>query len=285
LAQAQALGVDFKPPEVDPSAPCAQFETWVERLPSDYAESVAGGVLDPQRTANRATLQRFVRDNIRKAYVRYAITVEALPQAGTYRVSFEDSNAGLPSDVKGDWKVVSPPRYPAPQVVQDGDEIPLELMTYGSGAQLVDYIHVGEIDKMPKRKDAARDSYAEDAEFTLARPRLRVNGVARDSVAFPEMLRGEVLWLYVPGEGRYIVSFSPHQDQGFAKVGEVQGALMTLLVGPNLLRIESTDRIAQGGGVYNVYGLRDAAWEPADPLDRGRFMAGTSPGVETAVGR
>lgn len=282
--------MDFKLPPVDESAPCVQFETWVERLPFDYSESVIGGVLDPQRTVQRVTLQRFVRDNFRKAYIRYAIAVEALPQAGTYRVSFQDSNATVPSDVKAadvkaDWKVVAPPRYPAPQVVQDGDEIPLELITYASGAQLVDYIHVGAMNKMAKRKDAARDSYAEDAEFTLARPRLRVNGLALDSAGFPEMLRGGVLWLYVPGEGRYIVSFLPHPDQGFAKVGEVEGPLMTLLVGTNLLRIESTDRIAQGGGVYNVYGLRDAAWEPADPKDRARFMAGTSPGVETALGR
>jgi hypothetical protein len=193
----------------------------------------------------------------------------------------------LPADVKGkdDWKVVAPPRYPAPQLMQDGDEIPLELVTYDRGIKLIDYIHAGELDKMPKRADAARDSYAEDAEFTLAQPGLRVNGVARESIVFPETIRGGVLWLYVPGQGRYIVAFAPHRDSGFEKAGEVSGNLMTLVADGNVLRIESLDRIAPGGGVYNVYGMLDAGWEPADPQDRERFMAGTSPGVETAVGR
>jgi hypothetical protein len=288
LARAAALGLDMsqvKTPAADASAPCVQFQTWVERLPEDYAESVLGGYSSVERGTAKTTLQRFVRDNFRRVYVRYAITVEKLPQTGTYRVSFADSSAAPPADVKADWKVVSPPRYPVQQTMQDGDEIPLELVTYERGIQLVDYVHLGRLEKMPKRTDAARDSYAEDAEFTLARPRLRVNGEAREAVTFPETIRGGVMWLYVPGEGRYIVTFVPHPDLDFKKVGEVAGNLMTLVVDGNVLRIESLDRIAPGGGVYNVYGRKDAQWAPADPKDRERFMAGTSPGVETAVGR
>jgi hypothetical protein len=288
LAQAAALGLDLSQvntPTADAAAPCIQFQTWVERLPEDYAESVLGGYTTAERGATKSTLHRFVRDNFRKIYVRYAITVEKLPEAGTYRVSFADSNAALPADVRADWSVVSPSHYPAPQLMQDGDELPLELAVTDRGIELVDYIHIGRMDKMPKRTDAARDSYAEDSEFTLSRPGLRVNGEAREAVIFPETIRGGVLWLYVPGEGRYIVTFAPHPEFGFEKAGEVSGGLMTLVVGGNVLRIESSDRIAPGGGVYNVYGRRDAEWSPADPQDRERFMAGTSPGVETAVGR
>jgi hypothetical protein len=288
LAQAAALGLDplaqVKAPTADASAPCVQFQTWVERLPEDYAESVLGGYTTAERGAVKSTLHRFVRDNFRKLYVRYAITVEKTPEAGTYRVSFADSNAALPADVRADWSVVSPKHYPAPQLVKDGDQLPLDLAATDRGIELVDYIHIGRMDTLAKRTDAARDSYAEDSEFTLSRPRLRVNGTARLPVTFPESIRGGVMWLYVPGEGRYIVTFAPHPEFGFEKEGEVSGGLMTLVAGGNVVRIESQDRIAPGGGVYNVYGKLDPDWEPADAGDRERFMAGTSPGVETAVG-
>ncbi len=290
LVQAQALGLDLsdvKRPQVDESAPCAHFETWVEMMPADYAESVTGGVLDPQRTDDKVTLQRFVRDNFRKVYVRYAVTIEKLEPAGTYRVTLGDSNSPVPNDVKKEagWRIASPARYPVPQILEDGDEIPLPLTSYEHGLILVDYIHVGRLDKMRKRQDAARDSYAEDAELTLAKPKLRVNGEAREAITFPESLRGEVMWLYVPGEGRYIVTLAPHPEFGFEKTGEVAGGLMTLIHDAGLLRIECGERIAPGGGVYNVYGVLDSKWVPADEKDRGRFMAGTLPGVETAVGR
>jgi hypothetical protein len=287
LAQAAALGLDLsqvKTPAADASAPCIQFQTWVERLPEDYAESVLGGLSGAERGTAKTTLQRFVRDNFRKIYVRYAITVEELRQ-GKYRVTLGDSNAALPAEVKADWKVASPARYPAAQTIEDGDELPLALMTTERGIELVDYIHIGRLEGIRKRADAARDSYAEDAEFTLARPGLRVNGVTQESMVFPETIRGEVMWLYVPGQGRYIVAFTRHADSGFEKVGDVSGNLMTLVIGGNILRIESLDRIAPGGGVYNVYGTGDPAWEPADAKDRQLFMAGTSPGVETALGR
>ncbi len=266
-----------------------EFNAWVERLPADFAESVIGGYAISSREASRFVIERNVRDNFRKVYISYAVTIELLPHAGSYRVSFSNSNVPAPDDVTKSkrevWKVVAPPQYPLPQLFEEGDELPLALTGSATGVQLVDYIHIGSIGKMPKRTEAARDSYAEDSEFALARPSLRVNGEALPAVTFPESLRGEVLWLYVPGQGRYILSFLPHAKLGFSKSGEVAGDMMTLVVGGNVLRIRSGDRIAPGGGVYNVYGTLDPRWKPADPADRGRFMAGTSPAVETALPR
>lgn len=275
--------------------PCAatagtyvEFNAWVERLPSDFAESVIGGLSVASRDGSHISIERWVRDNFRKIYVSYAVTVEQLPQPGTYRVSFSSSHAPAPDDVakakSADWKIASPPLFPVPQIFQEGDELRLALTDDGSGAQLADYLHIGSPGNMPKRKEAARDSYAEDAEFALASPTLRVNGDARPAISFPETFRGQILWLYVPGQGRYILSFLPHAQQGFSKTGEVAGNLMTLFTREGtVLRVSSHDRIAPGGGVYNVYGTRDPTWQPADPAERDRFMAGTSPAVETAL--
>lgn len=266
-----------------------EFNAWVERLPADFAESVIGGAGISSQDTSRVTVERWVRDNFRNVYVSYAITIEKLPQ-GSYRVSFSNSHAPVPDEVTKSkrvvWKITAPPLFPLPQIFGEGDELRLELTAETNGPQLADYIHIGSPAAMPKRKEASRDSYAADSEFALAKPTLRVNGEARPAVNFPESLRGQVLWLYVPGQGRYILSFLPHSTSGFSKMGEVTGNLMTLITSEgNVLRILSTDRIAPGGGVYNVYGTRDPKWKPADPAERGRFMAGMSPAVETALAK
>ena len=288
LAQAAQSGLSPDDVKItmtpDSAVPCAQFETWVEQLPTDYAESVRGDFAGLESGPDSATSQRFVEDNRRQVYIRYAGTVQR-NEAGSYRVSIIDSSAppvGL--RLQEDWKVLAPPRYPVPQIARDGDEIPLELYTTDSGVKLMDYIRIGREDKLPpRRKDSARDSYAEDAEFTLTQPRLRVNGTGQESIPLPETIRGALLWVYAPGHGRYILSYAPHPD--FERAGEVAGNAAILTVEGNLLRIECAERIAPGGGVYNVYAFHDPDWLPADPQDRDRFMTGTSPAVELAVGR
>jgi hypothetical protein len=170
--------------------------------------------------------------------------------------------------------------------MRDGDELPVELYAVGpNGFRLIDYLRVGRRDKMAQRKDAPRDSYAEDAEITLSQPRLSVNGVAQIPAGLPETIRGGVVWMYVPGNGRYVLAFAPHADLGFKRAGEAAGSSVTLAIDGTVLRMVCSGRIAAGGGIYNVYALRDAKWQPADPADRNRFMLGASPGVDAVVGR
>lgn len=262
---------------IDNSIPCIQFDAWLERLPSDIAESVTAELSNIERTDSRITLQRRVRDNLGQVFVSYSVTVEKLPEAGAYRVSFGDSSAPPPTDLrqKEQWKIVAPPHYPRPQIVRDGDEIRLPLYSASGRAELVDYIHTGRPDKMAKRDDAAHDAYSLDAAFTLARASLTVNGNAVPSGNVPATLSGETPWVYVPGFGRFLLSFAPHP--GMEWLGEVHGQLATITSAGNLLRIHSAERIAAGDAAYNVYGSQDATWVPADPKDRDRFTAGVTP--------
>ena len=267
------------------SIPCAQFEVWVENLGADFSESVVGGLGGVEGDASKTTVQRFVRDNLRMVYASYSVTIEKLPQSPDYRVRFGVSNAPAAADLrtKPDWKVVSPAMFPAPQIMRDGDEVRIELFQSDRGAALVDYVRVGRQDKLKQRKQASRDSYAEDSEFTVSQPKVRVNGVSTASIVLPETLRGGVLWIYIPGLGRYILSFLPHPE--FNLAGEVEGNSLTVTAAGNIFRIECAERVAAGGGAYNVYAGIDSTWTPADPADRSQFIAGTSPGIETALGR
>jgi len=277
-----AQGGDLASLSVDKTAPCIQFDTWVEQLPENYAESVISGFASTVRGSSKTSFERYIRDNLRLVYVSYKVTVERSPD-GAYRVAFSAPTSPAPTDLRprGDWKMVSPAQYPVPQIVHDDDEVRVLLYTDPKGVEMVDYLHVGRVDKMAKRKDAARDAYALDSEFSLAKPAVSVNGTPLEAAPLPDTLRGGIVWVYAPGYGRYVLAFAPHP--GMARAGEVSGNLLTFSLDGDIIRLACADRIAAGGGIYNVYAVRDESWQPADPKDREKFMIGTSPGVETAV--
>ena len=227
-----APNAGFLPPAAS-AATCAEFETWLEPLPENFTPSVASGFSGFERGAAKSTFVRFVRDNLLRIYVSYSVTIEAAPESGAYRVSFGPSTApSLPQD----WKTASPAGLPVPQIMRDGDELPIELYPAGpNNLSLIDYLRVGTRDKMPHRQEAPRDAYAEDAEFTLSQPRLSLNGVA--SAAVPETIHGAAVWIYVPGNGRYVLSFAPHAELGFKRAGEANGSLVTLVIDGNVFRI------------------------------------------------
>jgi hypothetical protein len=178
-----------------------------------------------------------------------------------------------------------PAKFLVPQVLKEEDSIRLELYSSSATRRVVDYIHAGRQDRMTMRKETPRDYYAEDAEFAFTQPSFRVNGVAAPSAAaMPETTRGPVLWVYVPGHGRYVLSLRPHSQLGFEEAGEATGNSLTFAADGNVFRIDTAARIAAGSGTYTVHVLRDQAWEPADPRDRESIQIGASPGLVGAVG-
>ena len=267
-------------PLVPVDSPCVAFETWAEQRSPDYMESTQTGFTSTDRTEKRMVLRRFARDGIRQLYVSYEVTVEPLP-GGTYRLSFGPSPDQPPADVRGegDWKVLAPARYPVPQIVGDADAVRVELYSNGF-RKMVDYVHAGRPDRMVMRTEAPRDYYAEDAELTVTMPHFRVNGAAFEAVAsLPETLRGPVLWVYIPGHGRYVLSLHSHPDLGFADAGEAAGNSLTFTSDGNVFRVDTVERIAAGSGTYTLRMLQDPGWLPADPQDRAPIMVGTVPAL------
>jgi len=122
---------------------------------------------------------------------------------------------------------------------------------------------------MKPRQEVARDVYAEDAELTIAQPRLRTNGVELASADAAATLSAPVVWVSIPGQGRYLLSFKPRADQGFEKVGEVAGNSLVFSSAGNIFRIDCADRIATGSGIYNIYARRDSVADPSE-----RFLVG-----------
>lgn len=240
------------------TAPKAEFETWVEQMSRDYAESVVTGDTGVERAAGRVTIHRFVRDNFRHTELKYTLTLETIPGTETYRVSFSDS--AVP--------------HPLPQILRDGETIALTLSADArTGRRMVDYIRAG-TGLMKPRQDAARDVYAEDAELTITQPRLRTNGIEQQTASLPTTLSAPVVWVYIPGQGRYELSFKPRAGEGFEKAGEVAENSLLFSSAGNIFRIDCADRIATGSGTYNIYARKASVADSADPTG---FMVGVQP--------
>jgi len=241
------------------TAPKAEFETWVEQMSRDYAESVVTGDTGVEREAGRVTIHRFVWDNFRHTELKYTLTLETIPGTQTYRVSFSDSS--IP--------------YPVPQILRDGETIALTLSADArTGRRMVDYIRAG-TGLMKPRPDVARDVYAEDAELTITQPRLRTNGIEQQAAAsLPATLSAPVVWMYIPGQGRYLLSFKPRAGEGFEKAGEVAENSLVFSSAGNIFRIDCADRIATGSGTYNIYARKASVADSADPAG---FMVGVQP--------
>jgi hypothetical protein len=246
---------------LDEPVPRVDFETWVEGIAKQHAESVTSNFSFIQKEPGRVTAGRQVRDEMAHLSVRYELTVETLPEPGTYRVTFGAPHGDLLKPLPADWTALTPAQYLVPQIVRDGDTIPFEIYHGATPRKLVEYIHFGQR-KPLFRTESAREIYSELAEFNVAHAKLRMNGAVAE-LSSSESLRGSIFWLYVPGQGRYDLAFKPRR--GFIAAGEAAGNSLVFAVEGNVIRLDGSERIAEAGSAaYVVYARRDPAWQPGD---------------------
>lgn len=157
--------------------------------------------------------------------------------------------------------IVALPKYPPPQVVEQGDIIALDLLVSRDGGQkLVDYIEVAQtVEPGPTAAIApARDFTLDDGPVALhfATPtRLYLNSArTQDGFGFT-VKQGGTLWFALRGRGRYILSLSPHA--GFRKLGAIRDHTLTFQAGSDTYEVRTGAPILGAGKAWNLYVLHD----------------------------
>ena len=89
---------------------------------------------------------------------------------------------------------------------------------------------------------------------------------SRERKVLPRKVSAPVVWVDIPGQGRYDLSFKPRADQGFERAGEVAENSLVFSLGGNIFRIDCADRIATGSGTYNIYARKERDQKPEDPV-------------------
>jgi len=139
---------------------------------------------------------------------------------------------------------------------------------------------------VPFVSGTARDFSADDAEMTIQEARITFNDVRQELASTVRHVSGSLLWFYVPGHGRYVLSLLPRPDLGFVKAGEIRGGAVSFTLGADRVQLESPNAIAPGRVPYIVYVVHDAAWFPTAQTQSGIMLMGTvSTGELAALNR
>jgi hypothetical protein len=222
------------------------------------------------------TVHRVMLDWSRKVYFGYDAQITTIrSESATYRIAFGPLSltAELQKILGEDrqaWKELPAPRFPAPRVVRSGEVLELSLLTSDAwGQQMIEYVTLqeprrqGGFNPEPPREFAfavgsPRDLVAGDVELRLDRPQVTTTGMA--TFKSPGGEAGPIVWMYVPGRGRFLLSLTPRS--GFRRAGEVRGTSLRFIVDGQTYNVVSSTRIAPATAAFNLYVLRQPEWKP-----------------------
>ena len=109
----------------------------------------------------------------------------------------------------------------------------------------------------------------------IRQPRVTLNGAAQSTAARTPNANGSLVWFYLPGRGRYVLSLAPRPELDFKKAGELRGGSIKFTLGEDTITLECSNEIASGHAPYVLYVLRDAVWEPTAQAQKGQFAIGS----------
>jgi hypothetical protein len=115
---------------------------------------------------------------------------------------------------------------------------------------------------------------AVDAELRLVEPSLVVNGERIIGSGLLKATHGSLIYLFVPGRGRYIISLLPRPELGFRRAGTVSGGSLSWAADGDEFSLNSVTAIAPSGPFF-VYGMHDPTWQPSTPGTQLRIFTGS----------
>jgi hypothetical protein len=208
-----------------------------------------------------------------QSYFGYEMTVLPGDDPSTRRVLFGPVNfARLERPLRavaGDLQLnaAPPPRFPAPQVVHNGDTIAMDVaVSTDGGFRIVDYLHFsfGTTPKPAPAASAAPADFTLDdgpLKFTLEPPDVFID--RQQFLKYVIMYNspgGATLWFYFPDRGRYLLSLVPHE--GFTKAGAVRANVVTFSADGHDYEIRMPDPIAGREKAWNLYVMHDPSYLP-----------------------
>jgi hypothetical protein len=186
-----------------------------------------------------------------------------LPADEAFRRSFLKDSA----PVRAHESFATFPKSTAPQTLDDGDAVSLELLVNReSGVKIIDVVKVT-FDRSILREnyhDAAPKDFSLDAVSSLAIKgyELSIDGVLIGKSKSKLGCAGSLLWFYVPDRGRFIISLAPREGYSFEKIGLVDGNRIEFILNGELYEWTSGEAIFANGGAWNLWVLHDPNYEP-----------------------
>ncbi len=129
-------------------------------------------------------------------------------------------------------------------------------------------------------KAEPRDFQVSDVLLHIVVPSPRLNGktLLQALTVADRALNSRLVWLSLPGRGRFLPSLSPYAGYPFQKAGVVSGFGLSFSLNGDRYRLLTKKQITESSGNWNFYVLA-APSEPADATGQG-FSYGEVNSVE-----
>jgi hypothetical protein len=185
------------------------------------------------------------------------VTPEAGGNTVQLRIAAMKFENGKPYSVQPGWTLIELPKYPVIPKVKIGETVALDLLVNpGTGQKIVDYLTVAR----RQEESPTQDFRLADVELSLLEPQVRVNGKLVASTKAGTL--GQVVWLYLPGQGRFSLSLFPNEKRGFTRNGTAAADTFTFRQDSTGYRVECSSPVVPGSGRYNLYVRHEPGWYP-----------------------
>lgn len=188
-------------------------------------------------------------------------SLAVLPADEAFRRTFLKDSASRPADAFATF-----PKSIAPQTLDDGDAVSLELLVNQQlGVKIVDVVKVT-FDRSTLRdttpENQPRDFSLEAVSMGIKGYQLlidaKVVGQSKSTIGYS----GSLLWFYVPDRGRFIFSLVPREGYSFQKIGVLEGNKIEFIINGELYEWVSGTEILPNGGTWNLWVLHDSRYTP-----------------------
>ncbi len=220
----------------------------------------------------------YLRDRRAGTYSGYEYTLEQVV-SGQFRISFSPLQLSQLKNRVGpfriDGQLVNSASIPAPQTVQAGEPFEATLRESGS-ERIYDRIELSwtALPDWPRTLHPA----AQQGSMRLAGAQIYING--RLAASQRNAGAGPVIWVHLPGQGRFLVALDAQGNTRFTQAGHVGGNVMEFQSGGTQFRIVCTEPIVTGGDhvvfVYHQQSFENVL-DPLHPLAGQAFLGNAGP--------
>lgn len=153
-----------------------------------------------------------------------------------------------------------------PQVMDDGDSFALDLLVnQNTGVKIVDFVKVSfERSKLWEDKTVPlpRDFTLDAVALKIVDFKLTIGGNQVMTGLRGADFAGALLWCYVEGHGRVIISLVPRDGYAFEKSGVIDDNKIAFQINGRQYEWLSSEPVLPGGGTWNVWVLHDPKYLP-----------------------
>ena len=191
------------------------------------------------------------------------------------------------------------PKYPEPQVIQEGDTLALDLLVNPqTGVKIIDLIRVSSASDSQLQPASAsngaeasgggglqpaRDFTPETVELRMTASRLLVNGqvaIGEEESTRPGVT-GALVWFYLPERGRFILSLVPRDGYNFQKIGVIEGQKLSFsLAGEHYEWLSTSPIVIGSAGSWHLWVMHDPEYRPDATLTHNSYLVGTASRIE-----